>query len=75
MSMGSLLLASFSGVGWRRRRDVLLGVALGLAIHFWRDLAEPGSHVELTAAARQLLPMARGRGAPFSRAGRPRFGD
>jgi hypothetical protein len=32
---------------WRRRREVLLGVALGLAIHFWRDLAEPGSGVAL----------------------------
>ncbi len=32
---------------WRRRRDVLLGVALGLAIHFWRDLAEPGGGVAL----------------------------
>ena len=32
---------------WRRRRDVLLGVALGLGIHFLRDLAEPGSGVAL----------------------------
>lgn len=32
---------------WRRRRDVLLGVAIGLAIHFWRDLSEPGSGVAL----------------------------
>jgi inner membrane protein len=32
---------------WRRRRDVLLGVALGLAFHFWRDLSEPGSGVAL----------------------------
>jgi inner membrane protein len=32
---------------WRRRRSVLLGVALGLAIHFWRDLSEPGSGVSL----------------------------
>jgi len=30
-----------------RRRDPLLGVAIGLAIHFWRDLAEPGSGVAL----------------------------
>lgn len=32
---------------WRRRRDVLLGIALGLAVHFWRDLAESGSGVSL----------------------------
>jgi len=32
---------------WRRRRDLLLGVAIGLAIHFWRDMAEGGSGVSL----------------------------
>ena len=32
---------------WRRRRTVLLGIALGLALHFWRDTAEPGSGVSL----------------------------
>jgi inner membrane protein len=31
----------------RRHRDVVLGVALGLASHFFRDLAEPGSGVAL----------------------------
>jgi membrane-bound metal-dependent hydrolase YbcI (DUF457 family) len=31
----------------RRRRDVALGIALGLAIHFFRDLSEPGSGVAL----------------------------
>ena len=34
-------------VVWRRRRDPLLGVAIGLAIHFWRDMAEGGSGVPL----------------------------
>jgi LexA-binding, inner membrane-associated putative hydrolase len=38
-----LLLAAV----WRRRRDVLLGVAAGLAIHFWRDLADPGSGMSM----------------------------
>jgi membrane-bound metal-dependent hydrolase YbcI (DUF457 family) len=38
-----LALAGF----WRARRDLWLGVALGLVIHFWRDLAEPGSGVAL----------------------------
>ena len=32
---------------WRRRRTVLLGIALGLAIHLWRDTAESGSGVSL----------------------------
>jgi inner membrane protein len=32
---------------WRRRRTVLLGIALGLALHLWRDTAEPASGVSL----------------------------
>lgn len=32
---------------WRRRRDVLLGVAIGLAIHFFRDMGEGDSGVSL----------------------------
>jgi hypothetical protein len=32
---------------WRFGRPLALGVAAGLAIHFWRDLAEPGSGVAL----------------------------
>jgi len=32
---------------WRRRRDVLFGIAIGLASHLFRDLAEPGSGVAL----------------------------
>ena len=32
---------------WRRRRDLALGIALGLAIHFWRDMAEGDSGVSL----------------------------
>lgn len=31
----------------RRRRDVWVGVTVGLAIHFWRDMAEPSSGVAL----------------------------
>jgi len=31
----------------RRRRDPLLGVAIGLAIHLWRDMGEGGSGVSL----------------------------
>ena len=32
---------------WRRRRDLLLGIAIGLAIHFWRDMGEGDSGVSL----------------------------
>ncbi len=32
---------------WRRRRAVLIGIAIGLAIHFWRDMAEGGGGVAL----------------------------
>lgn len=32
---------------WRGRRDLALGVAIGLAIHLWRDMAEGGSGVSL----------------------------
>jgi len=32
---------------WGRRRDVLLSVAIGSAIHFWRDMGEGGSGVSL----------------------------
>ena len=34
-------------VVWRRRRDVLLGVTLGLALHLWRDTSESGNGVSL----------------------------
>jgi hypothetical protein len=32
---------------WRPRRDLLLGVAIGLTIHFWRDMGEGGGGVAL----------------------------
>ena len=32
---------------WRSRRELWLGVALGLLVHFWRDLAEGGPGVSL----------------------------
>ena len=32
---------------WHRRRDLLLGLAIGLAIHFWRDMGEGDSGVAL----------------------------
>lgn len=36
-----------SALVMRRRRDLLLGIAIGLAIHFWRDMGEGGSGVSL----------------------------
>jgi membrane-bound metal-dependent hydrolase YbcI (DUF457 family) len=32
---------------WRSRRDVFLGMAIGLALHFWRDMAESNAGVSL----------------------------
>jgi hypothetical protein len=46
----TLILVVLAGAGLSRsrgRRDLLIGVALGLAIHFFRDLADPGSGVSL----------------------------
>jgi inner membrane protein len=46
----SLLTVALVLVGaglWRRNRDLLLGIAIGLALHFWRDTGEPGSGVAL----------------------------
>jgi inner membrane protein len=32
---------------WRPRRDLVLGIAIGLAIHFWRDMGEGGGGVSI----------------------------
>jgi MYXO-CTERM domain-containing protein len=42
-----LALVVAVAVLWRRRRDVVIGVAIGLAIHFWRDMGEGGGGVSL----------------------------
>jgi inner membrane protein len=44
LTVGVLLIASCL---WRRRRTVLLGLALGVSIHFIRDLAESSAGVSL----------------------------
>jgi hypothetical protein len=44
LTIGVVLVGA---VGWRRGRAALLGVAFGLAVHFWRDLSETGSGVAL----------------------------
>ncbi|MFZ0043856.1 MAG: metal-dependent hydrolase [Solirubrobacteraceae bacterium] len=44
LTIAILLVAS---AFWTRRRELLLGAALGVAIHLWRDMAEPGSGVAL----------------------------
>jgi len=46
-SLLTLALVLGLAAHWRSRRQLLLGVALGLTIHFWRDLAEPDSGVPL----------------------------
>lgn len=46
-SLLTLVVVVGLAAAWRRRREPLLGVALGLAIHFWRDLSESGSGVAL----------------------------
>jgi membrane-bound metal-dependent hydrolase YbcI (DUF457 family) len=44
LSIAVVLVAAYL---WTRRSEVLLGIAVGLGIHFWRDMAEPGSGVAL----------------------------
>jgi inner membrane protein len=44
LAVGILLLLALLA---RRRRDPLLGLAIGLTIHLWRDTAEPQSGVAL----------------------------
>lgn len=46
-SLMTILVVLLGGLLWRRRRSVLFGIALGLAIHFARDMAEPESGVAL----------------------------
>lgn len=46
-SLSTIVLILIAAVLWRRRRAVLLGVAVGVAIHFWRDLSDPGTRVAL----------------------------
>ncbi|MGZ4178318.1 MAG: metal-dependent hydrolase [Solirubrobacteraceae bacterium] len=46
-SLLSIVVVLLAAALWRRRRDLLLGVALGLAIHFWRDMSESGAGVSL----------------------------
>lgn len=46
-SLLTILLVLLGALLWRRRGSVLLGVALGLAIHFARDMAEPETGVAL----------------------------
>ena len=46
-SLLTIVVVVAIAVLWRRRRDLLLGVAIGLAIHFWRDMGEGGSGVSL----------------------------
>lgn len=44
LTIALVLMAAFV---WRRRRDMMLGITIGLVLHFWRDLGEWGSGVSL----------------------------
>ncbi len=46
-SLLTLAIVLLLALAWTRRRDLFLGIALGLVIHFWRDLSEAGSGVAL----------------------------
>lgn len=46
-SLLSIVVVLAVAVLWRRRRDVMLGIAIGLAIHFWRDMSEADAGVSL----------------------------
>jgi inner membrane protein len=46
-SLLSVVVVLAVSVLWRSRRDVMLGIAIGLAIHFWRDMAEGDAGVAL----------------------------
>jgi hypothetical protein len=46
-SLLSIVIVLVAAAGWRSRREVLLGIAIGLAIHFWRDMSENGTGVAL----------------------------
>jgi inner membrane protein len=47
-SLPTIVIVLVGAVVWRRRRDLLFGVAFGLCLHFFRDLAEGnGSGVAL----------------------------
>jgi inner membrane protein len=46
-SLLTLAVVLLLALAWKRRRDLFLAIALGLVIHFWRDLSESGSGVAL----------------------------
>ena len=46
-SLLTIALALALAWRWRGRREVLLGIVIGLAIHFWRDMGEGASGVSL----------------------------
>jgi membrane-bound metal-dependent hydrolase YbcI (DUF457 family) len=46
-SLATVALVVFFAVVWSRRREWLLGVVVGLLIHFWRDMTEPNNGVSL----------------------------
>lgn len=46
-SLLTLALVGLLALGWRRRREILLGIEVGFAVHLFRDLTESSSGVPL----------------------------
>jgi membrane-bound metal-dependent hydrolase YbcI (DUF457 family) len=46
-SLLSIVVVLMVAALWRSRRGVLLGIAIGLTIHFWRDMSEADAGVAL----------------------------
>ncbi len=46
-SLLTLLAVAMLGTLWRGQRLAILGAFVGIALHFWRDLSEPGGGVAL----------------------------
>ena len=46
-SLLTLLVVAMLGTLWRGQRLAILGAFAGIALHFWRDLSEPGGGVAL----------------------------
>jgi inner membrane protein len=46
-SLLTLIIVLAAAALWRSRRVLLLGVGIGLVIHFWRDMSESGAGVSM----------------------------
>lgn len=55
-SLLTVALVLVAAALWPRRRDLWLGVAAGLVVHFWRDLSESGAGVALLWPVSRAAP-------------------